>query len=87
MFLNGAAVMKPQVLIAGVFAVCALAAKVVFVRHWGIAAMPWATLTCYLVLTALPYTFLVPNVISKVCSRGRLEALDNSAAANASPVS
>src|SRR6476659_5494502 len=67
MFLNGASVIRPQVILAVVFAVCALAVKIGFVRRWGIDAMPWATLLAYLFLTALPYAIIVPRIVAKVC--------------------
>jgi len=67
MFLNGASVIRPQVIIAAAFAICALAAKIGFVQRWGADAMPWATLLAYLSLTALPYLFIVPRVTTRLC--------------------
>jgi len=68
MFLNGASVIRPQVIIAVVFAICALAVKIGFVRRWGIDAMPWATLLTYVCLTGLPYVFIVPRVATRICA-------------------
>jgi O-antigen/teichoic acid export membrane protein len=67
MFLNGASIVKPQVIIAVVFAICALVVKIGFVQHWGIDAMPWATLLSYFCLTALPYAIIVPRIVNVVC--------------------
>ena len=66
MFLNGASVIRAQVIIAGVFAIGALVVKIALVRHMGIAGMPWATLTSYFVLTVVPYLVIVPRLASAV---------------------
>jgi O-antigen/teichoic acid export membrane protein len=71
MFLNGASIVKPQVILAVVFGGCALAVKIGFVRRWGIDAMPWATLLSYLCLTALPYAIIVPRIVAKTCGPHR----------------
>jgi hypothetical protein len=67
MFLNGANIVKPQVIIAVVFAICALGVKIGSVQRWGVSAMPWATLLSYLCLTALPYAIIVPRIVNVVC--------------------
>jgi O-antigen/teichoic acid export membrane protein len=68
MFLNGASIVKLQVIIGSIFAICALVVKITFVRHWGIDAMPWATLASYLFFIVLPYAVMVPGIASRVCN-------------------
>jgi O-antigen/teichoic acid export membrane protein len=68
MFLNGASVIKPQIMIAIAFAGCALLIKIRAVEHWGVDVMPWATLISYSVLNVLPYAIIVPGIVSKVCN-------------------
>jgi hypothetical protein len=67
MFLNGASVVKAQTIIACIFAVCVVVVKIYILRQWGINAMPWATLICYIFLTALPYGIVVPRIAARVC--------------------
>jgi O-antigen/teichoic acid export membrane protein len=67
MFLNGANIIREQVIVALIFAPCAFAAKIAFVHRWGIEGMPWATLTPYFLLTIVPYAVMVPGIASRVC--------------------
>jgi O-antigen/teichoic acid export membrane protein len=67
MFLNGTSVVKAQTIIASIFAVCVVVVKICVVHQWGINAMPWATLTSYIFLTALPYGIVVPRIASRIC--------------------
>jgi O-antigen/teichoic acid export membrane protein len=70
MFLNGASIVKAQVVITSIFAICALVVKISVVHQWGIDAVPWATVICYVLLTALPYAAIVPGIASRVCKPG-----------------
>jgi O-antigen/teichoic acid export membrane protein len=67
MFLNGASIIREQVIVALIFAPCALAMKIAFVHRWGIDGIPWATLASYLLLTAVPYAVMVPGIATRVC--------------------
>ena len=67
MFLNGTSVVKAQTIIACIFAVCVVVVKICILHRWGINAMPWATLICYIFLTALPYGIVVPRIASRIC--------------------
>jgi len=67
MFLNGASIVKPQVIIASICAMCALVVKISFVHYWGIDGIPWATLISYAFLTVLPYAVIVPGIASRAC--------------------
>jgi O-antigen/teichoic acid export membrane protein len=69
MFLNGANVVRPQVIIAPIFNAGCLALKICLVRRFGIVGVPWATLLSYACLTALPCLFIVPGVVSSLGKR------------------
>jgi len=71
MFLNGASIIKAQVIIGGIFATCALVIKINCTHHWGINAMPWATLGSYLFFAAIPYAVIVPGIVSRACEPRR----------------
>ena len=58
-YLNGAHIVKAQVVIATTTAFAALALKVYLVRRIGVAGLPWGTLTAYLIFAMLPYLYLV----------------------------
>lgn len=63
MFLNGGEVIRLQVIIASIFGVACLAAKVLFVHRFGVGGVPWATVASYILLVALPYSFCVPRLV------------------------
>lgn len=72
MFLNGANVVLPQVVIASVFAGGCLTLKIFLVRRFGMIGVPWATLLSYACLSALPCTFIVPRIVSTLGKRPRI---------------
>jgi O-antigen/teichoic acid export membrane protein len=55
MYLNGAHVVRLQVIVGILTGVSALTLKIVFVGYIGVAGTVWATILCYLAFTALPY--------------------------------
>ncbi|MGC1781923.1 MAG: oligosaccharide flippase family protein [Acidobacteriaceae bacterium] len=69
MFLNGAGIVKFQVVVACVFGIGCLLAKIVLTRHYGIAGVPWATVITYAVLAALPYAFYIPRLFRQMDTR------------------
>lgn len=54
MFLNGANVIRFQVLVATLTGVCALTLKLLFVRVFGVSGPPWAGVIAYALCGALP---------------------------------
>lgn len=66
MFLNGASVVKFQIIIASVFGIGCLLVKIFLTRHYGIAGVPWATAITYVILTALPYAIYVPRLLKRM---------------------
>jgi riboflavin transporter FmnP len=65
-FLNGASVMRFQIITSSIFGVACLATKILFTRHFGIAGVPWATIITYSLLTVLPYAIYVPLLLTKM---------------------
>ena len=63
MFLNGAAIMRAQLIVASLFGVACLAVKIYLTRRFGVAAVPWATLLTYVAVVAIPYAMYVPRAL------------------------
>ena len=57
--LNGAHVMKAQVVISLLTAAAVLTLKIIFVDKFGISAVVWSTLLPYLFITMIPYLFVL----------------------------
>jgi O-antigen/teichoic acid export membrane protein len=68
MFLNGAGIVKFQVIVAAIFGIGCLLTKIVFTHLYGISGVPWATIVTYSLLSALPCALYVPRLL------GRMEA-------------
>lgn len=65
-FMNGVEMLRFQVIVATIFGAGCVVTKVLFVRHFGIAGVPWATLTAYLLLNGLPCALYVPRFFRQV---------------------
>jgi O-antigen/teichoic acid export membrane protein len=65
-FLNGASVIRVQVVVASIFGAGCLTAKIIFIRHYGVPGIPWAAIVSYAVLVILPYSFYVPRTVSRI---------------------
>jgi len=66
MFLNGAGIVKFQVIVATIFGIGCLLVKILLTRHYGIAGVPWATVITYALLTVLPCAWYVPRLLRKM---------------------
>lgn len=64
-FLNGASVIRFQVAIASIFGIVCITAKILFIRHYGVAGIPWATILTYTLCAAIPFFIYVPRLIDK----------------------
>lgn len=62
-FLNGANVMRFQVLIAVLMGIAAVALKIVFVDQFGVAGVIWATIVAYVIFAAVPLAVVVPRIL------------------------
>ncbi|WP_162601484.1 oligosaccharide flippase family protein [Occallatibacter savannae] len=63
MFMNGANIVRFQIVIAIVCGVSCLAAKIYLTERFGIAAIPWATLLTYIPVVVIPTAFYVPRAL------------------------
>ena len=70
MFMNGASIMRFQIVVASLFGIACVTTKLVLVRRFGIAAVPWCTVGTYTIFCVIPYTVYVTLFFR----RSRLEA-------------
>ena len=63
MFLNGASVIRLQVICASLLALVGLPAKVILAREFGLPGIAWGTVLAYSVLVATPYLVAVPRIL------------------------
>lgn len=66
MYLNGTSTIRFQIIVASVFGVGCMAAKLLLVKRLGVSALPWATIGSYLLLNAIPSAFFVPRMLRKM---------------------
>jgi O-antigen/teichoic acid export membrane protein len=64
MFLNGASIMRFQIIVASIFGVACLAVKIYLTRRYGIVAVPWATLITYLAIVIFSCAIYVPRALT-----------------------
>ena len=63
MFLCGASMVRIQLVIASIFGICCLILKVLLTRRYGIAGVPWATLTTHFLIADASYAIYVPRAL------------------------
>lgn len=63
MFLNGASIMRFQIVVSSIFGVTCLAVKVYLTGRYGIVAVPWATLITYLAIVIFSCAIYVPRAL------------------------
>ncbi|MEG8053605.1 hypothetical protein QP185_10735 [Sphingomonas aerolata] len=73
MFLNGAHIIRPQLLTVGVFVVLAIPIKIAVIGRYGIAAIPLVTVAIYLLTLAVVYTVSLRAAILNILS-GKVSA-------------
>jgi O-antigen/teichoic acid export membrane protein len=69
MFLNGANVVRIQVILSVLFIALAIPLKILMLREIGIAGAVWATVASYVAIVVLPYLFLVPKILAEATRR------------------
>jgi O-antigen/teichoic acid export membrane protein len=67
-FLNGAEVIKFQMVVASLFGIGCVTTKILLIRTVGIVAIPWSTAFAYVVLNLLPYAIFLPMFMRKLAS-------------------
>lgn len=78
-FLNGANVLRLQVVLSVIFAGSCLAVKISIVQKIGAQGVPWATLSTYLLCVAIPFSVYIPKWLAKLT----LESNNNNSTAQA----
>ncbi len=63
MFLNGANIVQPQIIIATITGVSIVITKLLMVKQFGVSGIPWATIISYLTFTVLPLSIFIPNYL------------------------
>lgn len=66
MFLNGASVMRFQIIIASLFGITCISTKIFLARSYGINGIPWATIIAYGIVVVMPYAFYVSRVVGQL---------------------
>lgn len=66
MFLNGAHIVKLQVILSVLFATIAIILKILLVEKIGISGTVWATVVAYSLMILLPYFFLFPRILKRI---------------------
>jgi O-antigen/teichoic acid export membrane protein len=68
-FLNGASLIRVQLILGTIFAVVAVAAKVTLAKEFGIAGIAWGTLFAYAGVMLLPYIRIVRRHLQDLARR------------------
>lgn len=71
MFLNGANIVRFQIIIASIFGFACVTAKVYVTKRFGIQAIPWATLLTYIPIVVVPCVFYVPHALRRLHAEER----------------
>jgi O-antigen/teichoic acid export membrane protein len=66
MFMNGANIVRFQIIVGSIFGVACVTAKVYATKRFGIQAVPWATLFTYIPIVAVPCVFYVPRALRRL---------------------
>lgn len=69
MFLNGASIIKFQVIIAAVFGTVCVSTKIFAARHFGGAALPWTTALTYCLCVTVPTLVVLPRLLERTCGQ------------------
>ena len=64
-FLNGAHMVRLQVIFSVVTATIAIFLKIILVGQIGVSGVVWATIISYLLFTVLPFGIILPKILSK----------------------
>jgi hypothetical protein len=66
MFLNGAGVLRFQVIVACLMGIAALFGKVIFGIAFGLSGVVWGTLVAYILCSALPVALALPRILGRI---------------------
>ncbi|MDD5580249.1 MAG: oligosaccharide flippase family protein [Methylobacter sp.] len=71
MLLNGANIVRAQVVIAILLAIISIALKIFLVQQVGLAGVVWATCAAYILCTLIPYCLLMPKILKYLTSKNQ----------------
>lgn len=66
MFLNGASIMRFQIILATLFSIVCIVTKVFFTHSYGIIGVPWATIVAYGSVVVVSYAVYVPRAVRQL---------------------
>jgi O-antigen/teichoic acid export membrane protein len=69
MFLNGASIIRYQVVVSLIFGVASLAGKIWAVHKYGTTGLPWATIVIYFLSVAIPAVIVIPRILNRIDRR------------------
>jgi len=70
-FLNGAAVVRFQIILWLTFGIVCVSLKVLFIRAFGVVGVPWSTLAACLLVEILPWIIFIPRLLRSLESRSQ----------------
>ena len=62
MFLNGANIVRAQIVLASITGVATIGFKIFMVKQIGLSGLPWSVIATYLIFTAAPLLIIIPKV-------------------------
>ncbi len=66
MFLNGANVVRFQVICASLMCITSIIGKIFLAKAIGIAGIVWATVIAYTLFTVIPYLYMIPKLLFRL---------------------
>ena len=76
MFLNGASIVRFQLINAAIFGIPCLVTKIIFARHYGVVGVPWAAIITYSLFIALPCAIYVPRLLKRMSDKAQAHTVD-----------
>jgi O-antigen/teichoic acid export membrane protein len=70
-FMNGAAVVRFQIILWLIFGTVCVTMKVLFVRNFGVVGIPWSTILSCLLIEVVPWIIFVPRFLHTLESKSR----------------
>jgi O-antigen/teichoic acid export membrane protein len=78
MFMNGASIMRFQIVVASLFGIACVSTKFALVHRYGIVAVPWSTIVTYLLFSAFPCGIYVLRFFRRAYPSSPIDGYDTS---------
>jgi O-antigen/teichoic acid export membrane protein len=65
-FLNGASILRFQIVCGTLMFIAALPLKIAFARAWGVAGLPWAAVLAYSIFVGIPMIIYIPRLFRRL---------------------